>query len=169
MSGTTVAAARAALYDLLVDTFADEADVQVLFGPPEVYELDKVVGITSQEPVGQREDWASLGNSSREEEYSIDVVVKVYSRGAGNDPDGAKAVDAEAFRLVEAIRNAVHASKGLGLNDQVTGDPSRNARAAVTGAPSAGPQPPVDRNGNVGAGWICFVDVVVTVQARISA
>ncbi len=166
MAGTTVAAARGLLHDLLTTTFAAETDVQVLFGPPEVYELDKVVGITSQAPVGQQEDWAAIGNDRRSEEYLIDVVVKVYSRSA-NTPDGAKGVDTEAFRIVEAIRNAVHASKGLGLNAI---DSSYNARAAVTSATSGGPQPPTDpKTGEVRGGWICFVDVTVTVQARISA
>lgn len=159
MSGTTVAEAHGLLFDLLVDTFAAEPDVQIVYGFPEVYELDKVVGLIGQQPVGQREDWAALGNQSKREEYSIDVAVKVHDPVSGNTPEGAQSTYTEAFRIVEAIRSAVHATKGLGLNEA---DASRNARAAVTGAPG-GFEPAQ------GGGWVVFVNVVVTVQADIRA
>lgn len=159
MSGTTVAEAHGLLYDLLVDAFAGEPDVQVTYGPPEVYELRKVVSITGQQPVGQREDWAALGNADKAEEYSIDVVVKVHDPVSGNTPEGAQATYTEAFRLVEAIRGVVHESKGLGLN---TADAARNARAQVSGA-TGGAEPAQ------GGGFVTYVEVVVTVYARIRA
>lgn len=122
-SASTIAAARAALYALLVADAPlsitptphnhQPRPVQITYGPPAHEELEVValLGVRSPE-----EEVGALGARRREEVYELEVGVKVHDPTAG--PATAEAiaagtrtqidVDARGFELAEWVRSVVH-------------------------------------------------------------
>lgn len=113
-STSTIAAARAALYDLLVadapdrsaNTYGETArPVQISFGPPAHEEMEVValLGVRNND-----EDWGALGDQRREESYQLEVGIKVHNPSAGAGSEAAELVDARGFELAEWVRSVVH-------------------------------------------------------------
>jgi hypothetical protein len=112
-SRSTIAAARAALYALLVADAPDRTantygelprKVQISYGPPAHEEMEVValLGVRQND-----EDWASLGASRREETYQLEVGVKVHNPAAGAGSEAAMLVDARGFEVAEWVRRTV--------------------------------------------------------------
>lgn len=113
-SQTTIHLARAALYDLLYADRPNATAVQhnhlpdpilVTFGMTGHEEME-VVSLLGVRPT--EEDAGALGARRREEEYDLDLLVKVHHPAAGDDPDSRKVVDARGFELIEWVRSVVH-------------------------------------------------------------
>ena len=109
-SVSTIPAARAALYDLLVagapaQTAVPARKVQIAYGPPAHEEME-VVALLGVRNVD--EDAGAIGARRREEEYLLEVGVKVHNPAAGAGSDAAKLVDARGFALAEWVRTVVH-------------------------------------------------------------
>lgn len=111
---STAPRARAALFDLLVADAPNSAVVEhnhlarrilVTFGVPSHEQLE-AIGLLGVRSV--TEDVGAMGARRREEEYDLDVVVKVHHPGAGDDADSRKAFDARGFFLIEWVRETVH-------------------------------------------------------------
>lgn len=113
-STSTIAAARAALYALLVADAPDATAVQsnhlprpiqIAYGPPahEDMEVVALLGVRSPE-----EDVGALGARRREEEYELEVGIKVHNPAAGAGSEAAILVDARGFELAEWVRSVVH-------------------------------------------------------------
>lgn len=113
-STSSIAPARAALYDLLEaaapDALAQHVTtpprkVLVTLGPPGHEDLEVVCLLGVRTPA---EDVESLGAMRREEEYGLEVGIKVHVPTAKDDIDGRKLVDARGFALAEWVREVVH-------------------------------------------------------------
>jgi hypothetical protein len=121
-SVSTIATARAALYELLLADAPDRTanvptqlpkPIQISFGPPahEEQEVVALLGVRNND-----EDTAALGARRRAESYELEVGVKVHNPAAG--PITAEAiaggkptvatVDARGFELAEWVRSVVH-------------------------------------------------------------
>lgn len=106
MPSSSIAAARGALYDLLVPALTP---VQTTYGLPPTVETEEQEVVCMLGLEGPSEDVASLGSGNRREEtYDIIVAVKVWK------PDGTgRDVDSRAFTLVDLVRNTVLANRSL--------------------------------------------------------
>lgn len=113
-STSTIAAARAALYALLLAEAPDRTHnaagqlakpIQVAFGPPPTEEMEVVaiLGVRNND-----EDVEALGAQRREETYEIEVGIKVQDPAAGAGSEAAMAVDARGFELADWVRGVVH-------------------------------------------------------------
>ena len=110
----TAPRARAALFDLLLAEAPDSAVVQhnqlprpilVTFGLAGHEQLEAVSLLGVRSAV---EDAGAIGARRREEEYDLDVVVKVHHPAAGDDHDSRKVFDTRGFYLIEWVRSVVH-------------------------------------------------------------
>jgi hypothetical protein len=113
-STSTIAAARAALYALLLAGAPPATavahghparPVQISFGPPATEDMEVVALLGVRDPA---EDVGALGARRREEEYEIEVGVKVHNPAAGAGSEAAMLVDARGFELAEWVRSVVH-------------------------------------------------------------
>jgi hypothetical protein len=113
-SQTSIPLARAALFDLLLADAPDATAVQfnhlpkpilITFGLPSHEEME-VVSLLGVRPTD--EDAGALGARRREEEYDLDLLVKVQHPAAEDGPAGRKAVDDRGFALIQWVRSVVH-------------------------------------------------------------
>lgn len=109
-SVSTIASARAALYTLLVadapvQSAVPARKVQIAYGPPTHEEME-VVALLGVRNVD--EEPGAIGARRREEEYELEVGVKVHSPAAGAGSEGSQVVDARGFELAEWVRSVVH-------------------------------------------------------------
>lgn len=109
-SSSTIAPARAALHGLLVagapaQTAQPARKVQVSYGPPVHEEMEVVALLGVRDLV---EDTGALGARRREEEYGLEVGIKVHNPAAGAGSTAAALVDARGFELAEWVRTVVH-------------------------------------------------------------
>ena len=121
-SVSTIASARAALHALLLadapdrtaNTYGELAKkVQISYGPP-AHEEQEVVALLGVRDVS--EDAGAIGARRREEEYELEIGVKVHDPTAGPVTAEALAagkrtaidVDARGFALAEWVRQTVH-------------------------------------------------------------
>lgn len=158
-SGSSVAAARAALFDLLAATAPDATaqhatsprrKVQVVFGVPSHEEMEVVALLGVVSP---REDVESLGAMRRDEEYDIEVGVKAHDPTAGDDAESRKAHELRGYELVEWVRSTVHGH--YTLNDTVR-------TAFVTGGGEYGGVQRLDK-----AGLVAFHLLTIHCEADI--
>lgn len=145
--GTSIGAARAYLHAALVAA-APLAGVQVVFGAPDAYEEQEVVAILGFGPVG--DEPAAIGQRRQEEQYRIEVAIKVHDPAANT----AAGVEARAMALYDAVRDVVKDNETLG--DTVTFCLPAGADASP-GALSA-----------QGGGWVMFITAGVECVARLS-
>lgn len=146
---STISAARAALYALLV---AEEAlaGVQVTFGPPDAYEEQEVVALLGVETPD--EDPATIGGARpREETFVLVVAVKVHGPS-----DDALTVDARGWALLDIVRSTVYA------NQTLAGALSQPGWARVASQTSDAVVPVED------GGWVFFGEVRVLCRARVA-
>lgn len=155
---SSISSARAALFDLLEadapDALAQHAQrphrkVQITFGPPGHEDLECVALLGVRSPV---EDVESLGAMRREEEYGLEVGVKVHVPAATDDATGRKLVDARGFFVAEWVRSVVHGH--YTLNGAVR-------TAFITEQTTVGVQP-ADK-----AGLVIFLLLLVSCEATI--
>lgn len=113
-SVSTIAPARAALHALLLADAPDRTanthgelprPIQVSYGPPAHEEME-VVALLGVRDVS--EDAGAIGARRREEEYEIEVGIKVHDPAAGAGSEAAILVDARGFALAEWVRQTVH-------------------------------------------------------------
>ena len=113
-SVSTVASARAALHALLLagapdrtaNTYGEAAKkVQISYGPPAHEEME-VVALLGVRDVS--EDAGAVGARRREEEYELEIGIKVHNPAAGAGSEAAVLVDARGFALAEWVRTVVH-------------------------------------------------------------
>lgn len=136
---STVAAARAALHALLVagapaQTAQPAQKVQIAYGPP-VHEEMEVVALLGVRDI--TEDAGAIGARRREEEYEIEIGVKVHDPAAGAGSDAAARVDARGFALAEFVRQTVHRNwtlSGTVREAAVTGQITDGVQLAEKGA-----------------------------------
>ena len=109
MATSSVPAAWAALH-ALADT---AADTTVHYGPPMNEDDQQYVCIgfdpNGGEPVRTTEEWAALGNLSKEESYGISCFI----RSASGDVDLSTRVT-EVYGLLDSIADALTADHSLG-------------------------------------------------------
>lgn len=112
-SVSTIADARAALFDLLEanapDALAQHATaprrkVQISFGPPGHEDMEVVALLGVRTP---KIDVETLGAMRREEEYDIDVGIKVHDPAAADDADSRKLFDGRGFFLAKWVDSVV--------------------------------------------------------------
>lgn len=144
---SSVGPARANLHAALASA-VPLAGVQVVFGAPDAYEEQQVVGVLGFGPVG--DEPAAIGQRQQEEQFRIDVGIKVHMP----DADTAAAVETRAMELYDGVRDAVFAD--ITLDDAVT----FCLPAGMDESP--GPQ------SAEGGGWIMFISAGVECVARIS-
>lgn len=142
-STSTIAPARAALYELLVaDAPAATSQVptqlpkpvQVVFGPPATEQLEVIALLGVRAP---DEDDGALGARRREESYDIEVGIKVHNPAAGAGSEAAMLVDARGFELAEWVRSVVHGHwtlSGTVRTAAVTGQITDGVQLADRGA-----------------------------------
>ena len=113
-SVSTIASARAAIHALLLadapdrtaNTYGEPAKkVQISYGPP-AHEEQEVVALLGVRDVS--EDAGAIGARRREEEYELEVGIKVHNPAAGAGTEAAILVDARGFELAEWVRQTVH-------------------------------------------------------------
>lgn len=145
--GSSIGAARANLHAALAAAPA-LADVQVVFGAPDAYEEQQVVGVLGFGPVG--DEPAAIGQRRQEEQYRIDVGIKVHMP----DANTAAVVEARTMELYTAVRDVVMANETLG--------------DAVTFCVPAGMDESPGPQSAKGGGWVMFISAGVECVARIS-
>lgn len=144
---STIAAARVALYDLLVAASWPAPKPQITFGRPDAYEDQQVVALLGiQDP---DEDFAALGAQRHAESYLLEVGVKAHDPGAT-----AQVVDTRAFGYADTVRGVVNANP--------TFPPDAVLPTLVTSQTSDGAEP-AD-----GGGWVCFIRLLIRCQTRIT-
>lgn len=107
MSASTVPAVKAAIISLLAAR-PGLATTQVTWAPP-TEKSDYSARSIFFGDTEQNEEWRSLGAHSREEDYMLDLVVRVYEDG-----DDPQAVETSAWAVREEIATAFRADPGLG-------------------------------------------------------
>jgi hypothetical protein len=163
---SSIGPARAALYALLVAAAGTTGNplnngagsaVQVVFGPPDQYEENEVVGILGiRQPV---EAAIVLGPQPnvRDEQYAIEVAIKTY------DPAGtALSVEARWQEMYDAVRDVILANPRLSDTVQwalPTGQESDGPRRPLKDSPQPG-------EGAFEPGWVMRLDMHVNCKAR---
>lgn len=155
---STIAAARAALYQMMLDE-PELSGVQVTFGPPDAIEEDEVVALLRV--LDPSEDEAQLGAGCKDETYRIEVKVKVHRQAA--TADDALEIDARGWYLAGIVRDLVH---GRNNNNDHTLGGTVNLGASVESQTSDGVQRFVDLGGK-DLGWAIFVSLMVRCKARV--
>lgn len=148
---STISAARAALYALLVANTYPGSRPQVNFGPPDVYEEHDVVALLGVE--APDEEPAVIGGPKpREERFTIVVAVKAH------DPAGTAAtVDARGWVLMDEVRDVVYANQTLSGALSAPGWVRVGSQTSEDGAQPA-----------EGGGWVFFGKVRVACRARLT-
>lgn len=153
---SSISAARLALDTLFTTAVAAEDSdlygVQNTFGPPEENEEQEVVAILGLTDTS--EETVPLGpQAKREEDYRINVAVKVY------DPTSdSRTVDTRGFLLADAVRQVVNDNRTLTGTVRTAFVVQQNSDGAVQ---------PVDANGKRLPGWVIRIDLAVRCQARV--
>lgn len=159
---TSIGRSRAALYALLQAAAADQANtlynVQICFGPPDVYEEQELVSILGIRT--SRELAVVLGPQPnvRDEQYDIEVAVKCH-KPAGT----AVEVETRCVAMYEAVRTIITGNTRLGLTNL------QLVWAFPTGEDSDGPVPVRKQTADgreVGDGWVMRLDLRVQIKAR---
>lgn len=145
--GSSIRLARANLHAALAAS-PGLAGVQVVFGAPDAYEEQQVVAVLGFGPVG--DEPAAIGQRRQEEQYRIDVAIKVHMP----DADTGAAVEARAMALYDAVRAVVVANVDLG--------------EAVTFCVPAGMDESPGPQSAKGGGWVMWIVAGVECVARIS-
>ncbi len=150
---SSISAARAALFELLAASDL-LVGVQVTYGAPDAHEEPEVVALLGvRDP---EEEPATLGAGRKDETYQLEVGIKVHSR----DGEAAE-VDTRAYALADAVAEAVEGSGNYTLGGTVLW--AYVAGPLGIGAQRVASVPPSSE----GAGWVCFLTVLVTCRARI--
>ena len=154
---TTIPAARAHLVSLLKTAMPD---VQVGYGAPTAYERHEVVSLMGVEP--HEESDRALGGQGtfRDEEYTLNLVLKVYKGGVsqGTAHATAEKVEERAWALFEQVRDAVHADRSP---DVLPSGWWHVSAVSTDGTVMSG--------GEGGAGWLALLEVDVFCRARVTS
>lgn len=143
---SAIGTSRSQLFDILVEAFEAEPDVQVVYGIPdnddERQEVVCLAGVSDGS-----DSVLSLGASTRNEVFGLDMIVKVY------DPAGTRQeVDVRAWQMVDAIEAGVTAAACL------------NGTAYRTEFGTKLSDGPIAAEGG---GSVVFVQLTLDVSARI--
>ncbi len=149
---SSISAARQALFARL-DAADTLGSAQITFGPPAEYEEQEVVALLGvQDP---REEPAAIGQLMKEEEYDLEVGVKVH------DPAGDAAdVDARGFALADAVCALLEpADRNLTLDGTV--------RTALVASMTTNGAMPAEGPDGTAAGWVIFLRILIRCAQRI--
>lgn len=130
---------------------------QLVFGPPAEYEEQQVVSVLGIDDPG--EESAALGNQRRDENYVLDVRIKVHDPSATT----AREVFLRGLALREVVRATVAANstlKGTVMSAQVVGG---GLTDGVGGTGTTAIALPAH-----GGGWVAFGAARVACRARIT-
>lgn len=144
---SSIAAARAALYDLLAAA-EGLAGVQVVFGAPDAYERQEVVALLGFGPVD--DEPAAIGQARHDERYRIETKLKVHNPAA----DLGITVETRAMALYNVVRAVIAANPTL-------------SGSVVIARPSGSDTSPGPQSAE-GGGFVMFVSCFTECVARIS-